>query len=62
MVKEKLQFMIEIEKSLYSPADRMEMNINSTLYRNTLKEANKIAKEEASKGNKVEIWKLIRRY
>jgi hypothetical protein len=59
---ERIRYMIEIEKSIFSPADKMDININSVQYKATLKEAETVAKEEIAKGHKVEIWKLIRRY
>jgi hypothetical protein len=60
--KEPNRFMVEIERTIYSNADRMEMNMTSTVYKATLKEANKIAREEVAKGNHVEIWKLVGKY
>jgi len=59
---DKQTYQIIIEKSIYDTADQMEMRINSTVYKPTLREANKIAKEEAAKGHTVEIWKLVRKY
>jgi hypothetical protein len=59
---DKQTYQIIIEKTIYDSGDQQEMMINSTVYKPTLKEANKIAKEEAAKGHVVEIWKLVRRY
>lgn len=59
---DKQTYQIIIEKTIYDSSDNIEMNINSTVYKPTLKEANKVAKEEAAKGHTVEIWKLVRRY
>jgi hypothetical protein len=57
--KEKLKYMIVIEKTIFCVDDGRDLNIDSTVYKATPKEANTLAKEESDKGQKWRYGNLL---
>jgi len=62
--KEKLKWKIEIEGERIDDLEDPPRTIpfSQSIYKGLRKEADAIAKVESKKGNRVEIWKLVKRY